>query len=85
MIAEAMREGYRMFDLARENRNEENVGRILHNNRGNENFPARSDVFLISKVWPTNLGFFPTSKEIAKSLMDLKTSYVDLYMIHWPV
>jgi diketogulonate reductase-like aldo/keto reductase len=44
----------------------------------------RREVFLQSKVWPTQLGFGPTSRAIAASLQQLGTAYIDQYMLHWP-
>ncbi len=45
---------------------------------------TRSDLFLQSKVWPTELGFLPTSAAIATSLRLLQSNYIDHYMLHWP-
>lgn len=44
----------------------------------------RRELFLQSKVWPTELGYEPTSAAIATSLRLLQSNYVDLYMLHWP-
>jgi diketogulonate reductase-like aldo/keto reductase len=46
--------------------------------------PLRDELFLESKVWPTELGFVPTSEAIETSLGHLNTNYVDLYLLHWP-
>ena len=77
-------QGYRYFDLAREYKNERIVAELLSENTEDETFPLRSEVFLQTKVWPTNLGFYETSDEILNSLNDLMTTYVDNYMLHWP-
>lgn len=45
---------------------------------------ARDELFLQSKVWPTELGFEPTSAAIMTSLRVLQTNYIDQYMLHWP-
>ena len=45
----------------------------------------RRELFLQSKVWPTELGYGPTSAAIATSMRLLQSNYVDLYMLHWPV
>ena len=74
--------GYRMVDMAREYANEQLMGEILSS--GEDRFPPRRDLFLISKVWPTHLGFTPTSLEISATLAALQTPYIDLYSIHWP-
>jgi len=84
VLEEALRLGYRMFDLARENRDEWSVGSLLRTYEADSDVPLRSEVFLTTKVWPTHLGFVPTSREVTQSLLALRTAYVDLYMIHWP-
>lgn len=90
IISEAMKMGYRLFDLAREYGNEHIVADIMAQPKpeveeGKEPvLPYREDIFLESKVWPTHLGFHPTSDEIEASLEALKTNYVDLYLLHWP-
>jgi hypothetical protein len=53
----ALESGYRFLDLAREYRNERIVGDAFLGGLDNPNFPSRSEVFLLSKVWPTELGF----------------------------
>lgn len=85
-LYEAISAGYRLFDLARESGNEAVVGEVLNTPQIDEkdSFPFRDEVFLTSKVWPTHLGFDPTSFEISQSLSTLQTPYIDLYMINWP-
>jgi hypothetical protein len=84
-ISAALSSGYRMLDLAREYRNEHLVQKIfLTKNSNATSIPKRQEVFLLTKVWPTELGFSPTLKAIQKSLFDLRTSYIDAYLLHWP-
>ena len=45
---------------------------------------ARKDIFIISKVWKTNLRHDDVLKAMQGSLERLKTDYVDFYLIHWP-
>jgi len=84
VIKNALNIGYRSLDLAREYKNEHIVGDLLFEMAGDESFPNRADVFIETKVWPTDLGFRPTRDAVSQSLFDLKTSHVDLYMLHWP-
>lgn len=44
----------------------------------------RKDLFIISKVWNTNLHHDSVLKSAEKSLERLGTKYLDLYLIHWP-
>jgi diketogulonate reductase-like aldo/keto reductase len=44
----------------------------------------REDIFLASKVLPSNASFEGTIKSCKNSLKRLKTDYLDLYMLHWP-
>jgi diketogulonate reductase-like aldo/keto reductase len=44
----------------------------------------REDIFLASKVLPSNASFEGTIKACKNSLKRLKTDYLDLYMLHWP-
>ena len=44
----------------------------------------RDEVFIASKVWPTNLRYDDLLKACEKSLRRLQTSYIDIYYIHWP-
>ena len=44
----------------------------------------REDIFLASKVLPSNASYEGTIKSCKNSLKLLKTDYLDLYMLHWP-
>jgi len=44
----------------------------------------RKDVFLVSKVLPTNASYDGTLKACERSLKRLKTDFIDLYLLHWP-
>ena len=44
----------------------------------------REDIFLASKVLPSNASYEGTIKSCRNSLKRLKTDYLDLYMLHWP-
>lgn len=83
-ITKALMIGYRTLDLAREYGNEEIVSNIFSEFAEIEGFPNREEVFLITKVWPTDLGFVPTSDAVSASLEALSTPYIDLVLLHWP-
>jgi diketogulonate reductase-like aldo/keto reductase len=80
----SLRIGYRLFDLAREYNNEAIFARVLETIKTDPTLPQRDQLFIESKVWPTELGFVPTSDAIETSLAHLNTNYIDLYMLHWP-
>src|SRR5258707_2465456 len=44
----------------------------------------RDQVFLASKVLPQNASYEGTLKACERSLQRLQTSWLDLYMLHWP-
>ncbi len=45
---------------------------------------VRHDIVIITKVFPHNLAYNKVFDACHKSLKDLKTDYIDLYLIHWP-
>lgn len=77
----AINAGYRSFDLAREYRNEELFANTMQALASDIH---RSELFLISKVWPTELGTVPTRDAVLHSLRALRTNYIDAYLLHWP-
>jgi diketogulonate reductase-like aldo/keto reductase len=44
----------------------------------------REEVFLVSKVWPSNASYEGTLRACQRSLRRLKTDWLDLYLLHWP-
>ena len=45
---------------------------------------SRDDLFLVSKVWPSNYGEGQTMKSIDDSLRKLQTDHIDLMLLHQP-
>jgi 2,5-diketo-D-gluconate reductase B len=78
-VADALAAGYRNVDTARMYGNEREVGRGLRSSEVD-----RSDVFLATKVWPDDLAPDRVRASLERSLSDLGTDYVDLFLIHWP-
>jgi diketogulonate reductase-like aldo/keto reductase len=44
----------------------------------------REEVFLVSKVLPSNASYEGTLRACKQSLKRLKTDWLDLYLLHWP-
>ncbi len=44
----------------------------------------REDIFLTTKHWITERGYKKTIAAVEASLKELKTDYIDLYLVHWP-
>ena len=78
-IIDALDAGYRYIDTAKMYRNEEQIGEALK-----EYGIARDEIFLCSKVWPTDLGTEATRASFEESCRKLRTDHLDMYLIHWP-
>lgn len=76
----ALDAGYRHIDTAALYLNEKGVGIGIRDS----NVP-RSEVFITSKVWNSDQGYDSTLRAFDKSLKELGTDYMDLYLVHWPV
>lgn len=83
-IMKALRRSYRMLDTSPLSGVESVIGRIFETHLMDETFPPREEVFLVSKVWPTNLGFEPTQSAVYQSLSDMHVDHVDLYLLQYP-
>lgn len=79
-ITSAISAGYRMIDTASVYKNEKSVGRAI----ARCGVP-RKDLFITSKIWNTAQRLGDVQGAFSRSLDRLKLSYVDLYLIHWPV
>lgn len=79
-VTYALDAGYRHIDTAAIYDNEEGVGIAIE-----KNATDRKDIFLTTKVWNADQGYDSTLKAFDTSLAKLKTDYLDLYLIHWPV
>ncbi|MFZ4834988.1 2,5-didehydrogluconate reductase DkgB [Rouxiella sp. Mn2063] len=71
--------GYRAIDTAQIYGNEADVGTAIANSG-----VAREQLFVTTKIWIENLGAGKLIDSLKQSLVDLKTDYVDLTLIHWP-
>lgn len=78
-VSIAIEVGYRLFDTASFYENEEEVARAINDSR-----VKREDVYIVSKLWNNITTYEDTIIEFEKTLKRLNTSYIDMYLIHWP-
>lgn len=76
-VRAALDSGYTHVDTAEGYRNERGIGETLADYE-------RDDLFLTSKVLPSNLNYGSVIESCEESLQRLGTDYLDLYLIHWP-
>jgi 2,5-diketo-D-gluconate reductase A len=82
-VGAALAAGYRHVDTAAAYGNEAEVGLAL---KGAEaSGIARDDVYVVTKLWNADQGYDTTLKAFDVSLDKLGVSYLDLYLIHWPM
>ena len=78
-VERALALGYRHIDTAQMYGNEAEVGRGIQNSR-----VAREEVFLVTKVWPSDFSHDRVIGTTHESLRKLRTDYIDLLLMHWP-
>lgn len=79
-VVAALQCGYRHIDAAACYGNEDEVGSGI-----TKSGVPRDQIFITSKLWNTHHEPHHVEEAVNKSLRDLKTDYLDLYLIHWPV
>jgi len=79
IIATAIEAGYRFFDTASFYETESYLAEAIKRS----GLP-REDFFITSKVWKTEMGYQETLEAFERTLKNLNTDYLDLYLIHWP-
>jgi 2,5-diketo-D-gluconate reductase A len=75
----ALKAGYRHIDTAAAYNNEQGVGEGIRRSGLD-----RRNIYLTTKLWNDDQGFDSTLRAFDRSLKQLGTDYVDLYLIHWP-
>lgn len=76
----ALRAGYRHIDTAHAYNDERGVGEAVK-----ECGIPRDEIWITSKLWPTEYGEGTTLEAIDKMLARLQTDYIDLLYVHQPV
>jgi D-xylose reductase len=84
LVQEAIKAGYRHFDNACDYGNELQVGEGLQA-AYDAGLCQREDLWLTSKLWNTFHKAEDVREGCVKSLLDLQTDYLDLYLIHFPI
>ena len=79
-VLHALEAGYKLIDTATMYGNERKIGEAVKD----ADIP-REEIFITTKVWNSAHGYDKTLKAFERSLKKLDMSYVDLYLIHWPV
>jgi alcohol dehydrogenase (NADP+) len=80
----AIKTGYRHLDCAPLYGNEKEIGMALGECIA-EGIVERADMWITSKLWNTYHCKSDVIPALKQSLSDLQTSYLDLFMIHWPI
>lgn len=73
----ALKDGYRLIDTANAYMNERAVGRAMKKSNID-----RSEIFLTTKLWPSDYGYEKSKKAIDETLARLDTDYIDLLLLH---
>lgn len=76
--------GYRHIDCASRYNNQYEIGIALEKGMNRLNL-HRQDLFITSKLWNTDHDPKYVQRACLKTLDELRLSYLDLYLIHWPV
>ena len=79
-ISRALNIGYRHIDTAQMYGNEAEVGAAIETSK-----IPRDEIFLTTKVDNSNHEPERAAASIQRSLNDLRTDYVDLLLVHWPL
>lgn len=79
-VKTALEVGYRHFDTAQIYENEQFVGEALA-----EGPVKRKELYITTKIWNENMFWDDIEPSFEDSLKKLKTDYVDLLLLHFPV
>ena len=83
-VYQAIKAGYRHLDSACDYGNEKEVGEGIQRALS-EGVCTRADLWVTSKLWNTYHAPEHVEQALNKSLDDLQLTYLDLYLIHFPI
>ena len=77
--------GYRHIDGASVYENEKEVGEGIASFLEKNPDVKRKDLFITSKLWMSSFNPLHVEDALLRTLRDLNQTYLDLYLLHWPV
>ena len=80
VIKKAIGSGYRYFDTASFYGTEPYLAEAIR-----QSGLPRKDFFIASKLWKSEMGYENAREAFQRTLENLDTDYLDLYLIHWPL
>ena len=83
VVGAGLKIGFRAFDTARDYGNEHIVGRVLEECLKEQGL-TRRDIFVTTKIGNSQQRLGNIEEQMEISLRNLRTSYVDCWMMHWP-
>ncbi|WP_169777098.1 aldo/keto reductase [Campylobacter mucosalis] len=78
-VSDALEVGYRLIDTARAYANEKAVGEAV-----SKSGIKRDEIFITSKLWISDYSEDKALRAVEDSLRNLKTDYIDLFLLHQP-
>ncbi len=80
-VYDALKMGIRHIDTVHAYQNERSVGKAV-NRAIKDGIAERSEIWVTTKLWPSEYGEGKTSAAIDKMLIRLNTGYIDLLLLH---
>lgn len=84
-VVHALRAGYRHLDCAWFYLNEDEVGAGIREYMAEDPNLKREDLFITTKVWQHLHAPEDVEWSLKNSLEKLQTTYIDCFLIHWPI
>lgn len=83
LVTKGLQVGFRAFDTARDYENEPIVGRVMQECLAEQGL-KREDVFITTKIGNSQQALGNIEEQVEISLNNLRTDYIDLWLMHWP-